>query len=250
MTLTASGIYQIVNSTNGKQYIGSAVNLPARFSCHLHGLRHGNHFNSYLQNAWDKYGEDVFVFKVLLYCRKEDLIFYEQRALDVYNALYNLCPSAGNTLGRAFSEEAKMKMSEAHKGYKASEETRRKLSEVHKGRPAHNKGVSPSEETRAKLSEVRKGKSTWIKGKHHSEETKRKISEALMGNTNSLGFQHSDETKAKLSAIRKGRPKSDEWKKKISESKKGSKNPQYGKPVSEETKKKISETLRKKRQLG
>ena len=43
-------------------------------------------------------------------------------------------------------------------------------------------------------------------------------------------------------AYRKGKPKSDEARRKMSEAKKGEKNPNYGKHLSDETKKKMSES--------
>lgn len=66
--------------------------------------------------------------------------------------------------GRTFSEEMKIKLSEAHKGGHHSDETKRKLSEAQKGRTF-------SDEHRMKLSESHKGKT-------FSEESRKKISVA------------------------------------------------------------------------
>lgn len=67
--------------------------------------------------------------------------------------------------GSHHTEEAKLKMSEAHEGHKISEETKKKISEAHKG----NK---KTEEHKRKISDS-------LKGYKQSEEHKRKISEAL-----------------------------------------------------------------------
>jgi len=103
--------------------------------------------------------------------------------------------------------ETKKKRSPWNKGKTGvySEETKEKISETLKGNKnaLGNRswtGKHRSEETKRKISEARKGQISWIKGKHHSEETRKKISEALKG---------------------KHYPK-------VSEAKKGSKNPMYG----------------------
>ena len=67
-----------------------------------------------------------------------------------------------------------------------------------------------------------------LKGKKKSEETKRKMSETHKGHT------VSEETRRKIGEARKGRKFSEEWKRKISEAQKGH-------TVSEEHRKKIGE---------
>mgnify|MGYP000886959842 CR=1 FL=1 len=67
-SLTIPGVYQIVNKLNGHKYIGSSINIWTRWGRHLSDLRKNKHDNNYLQNAWNKYGEDNFEFGVLLFC--------------------------------------------------------------------------------------------------------------------------------------------------------------------------------------
>lgn len=63
------------------------------------------------------------------------------------------------------------------------------------------------------------------------------------GGENSMtGLHHSDETRQKMSLTQKGRLVPEETRKKISNSLKGDKNPNYGKPKSEETKQKLSKS--------
>jgi group I intron endonuclease len=50
------GIYQITNIVNNKFYIGSAVSVKNRWQRHIKALRNNEHYNSRLQNAWNKYG--------------------------------------------------------------------------------------------------------------------------------------------------------------------------------------------------
>ena len=74
-----------------------------------------------------------------------------------------------------------------------------------------------------------------MKGVTRSEETRKKMSESQKGRTNT------DETKKKISATLTGRTVNEETRKKMSEAKKGENNPLYGKHFSEETRRKISE---------
>jgi group I intron endonuclease len=80
----AAGIYQILNKTNSKSYIGSAVDITKRFSHHRWCLRKGSHANSYLQKSWGKYSEEGFEFKTLIECLPSDLDFYENLIISGY----------------------------------------------------------------------------------------------------------------------------------------------------------------------
>lgn len=59
------GIYQIRNLVNGKVYVGSSYNVASRWVEHQHDLRKNEHRNQRLQNSFNKYGEDNFVYEVL-----------------------------------------------------------------------------------------------------------------------------------------------------------------------------------------
>lgn len=60
-----AGIYKIINLVNRKIYIGLAVDLCKRWKKHKLALNNNSHENIHLQRAWDKYGEDSFVFEVI-----------------------------------------------------------------------------------------------------------------------------------------------------------------------------------------
>jgi hypothetical protein len=89
--------------------------------------------------------------------------------------------------GKTHTDEVKLKISKANKGYVPSEETRLKISKA-------NKGYVPSEETRLKISKSLKGR----KRAKFSEEWKKKISEA------NKGRKMSKESKDKLIATKTG----------------------------------------------
>jgi len=88
------GVYKIINTVNNKCYIGSSINMRKRKSQHQLRLRSNKHGNVYLQNAWNKYGEDKFVFEILWYCNKEEQQDSEQKFLDLIKPEYNLLKKA------------------------------------------------------------------------------------------------------------------------------------------------------------
>lgn len=89
------GIYRIKNPINNKIYIGSTKNIEARWAKHRALLRHNKHQNAHLQNAWNKYGENAFIFEVIEECKIEDLINREQFFIDNLNPEYNQTAIAG-----------------------------------------------------------------------------------------------------------------------------------------------------------
>jgi len=114
-----TGIYKIENKVNGKLYIGGSTNLKRRHSDHFSYLRRNSHDNSNLQIDYNKYGKDNFIFSIILYCSSDDLLFYEQRAIDAYDFkmfLYNSVPTAGNNTGMKHSDATKYKISKTKKG--------------------------------------------------------------------------------------------------------------------------------------
>jgi group I intron endonuclease len=81
-SLRISGVYQIRCIPTGKMYVGSAVDIRARWGQHSRNLRRGDHPNAHLQQAWNKYGEGQFEFSVLELASKDDLIQVEQKWMD------------------------------------------------------------------------------------------------------------------------------------------------------------------------
>ena len=84
-----SGIYQIRNIINNKIYIGSTKNLNRRRKEHFGLLRLNKHCNTKLQNSFNKYGKENFIFEVVEFCEIEYLTECEQYWIDKLNVFKN-----------------------------------------------------------------------------------------------------------------------------------------------------------------
>lgn len=94
------GIYCIRNSVTGERYIGSSVNVEARWLIHKTHLSRKSHHSSKLQSAWNKYGRGNFVLEII-----EQIVDSENKTLtdreqywithyDSYKRGYNSTPIA------------------------------------------------------------------------------------------------------------------------------------------------------------
>ncbi len=136
MPSNRSGVYQIRCLINNKIYIGSTSNFSIRWRQHRDLLSKRKHHAPYLQHAWEKHGEDQFVFEELEVIPNEKslLIEAEQRHLDLSMPCnpkigYNVSPTAGSRLGAPCSPETRALLSEINTGKRRSSETRAKISE-------------------------------------------------------------------------------------------------------------------------
>lgn len=200
-----AGVYCIINIINRKKYAGSSINIKNRWQQHKNKLRRGRHENLYLQREFNKYGEDAFDFRVLIYTKPEEALPLEQLILDNYFDLfeYNIARNAtAPTLGRKFSEEHRRKISESHRGENNpnfgkhfSDETRAKMSKSRSGENHYNFGKTLSEEYKRKISEARKGYTML-------EEQKRKLSEANSGDKNPNWIDISEDKITEMKSLR------------------------------------------------
>lgn len=148
--MNKSGIYIIINIFTDQFYIGSAANLRHRIDKHFQALKLDRHFNTRLQNAWNKYGSDVFQFAILEYCDKNKTLEREQYWFNItgYEMRYNSDRFAGSPLGRKVTEETKNKISASV----SKAQVGRKLSSDHKANiAAAIKKIGISPEKRAKM---------------------------------------------------------------------------------------------------
>lgn len=100
-----TGVYIITNSITGKVYVGStSVSFNRRWREHKNDLRKNKHYNDYLQNAWNKYGELNFVFSTLELCTASECFLKEQYWMDFYQSYkrdlgYNISTKANAPFG-------------------------------------------------------------------------------------------------------------------------------------------------------
>ena len=169
-----SGIYCIENIVNHKKYIGQSIDVEERWKKHVSELKHGRHHNDYLQNSWNKYGEDNFKFYILEYCDIDTLDDREVYWINFYNTInrdngYNL-KSGGQNGGSILSEYSKEKLRESIKNsYNNSN-----LREIRSSN-ALTQWDNP------KIKEKISGKNNGMYGRHHTDEVKKRISELKKG---------------------------------------------------------------------
>lgn len=72
---------------NNKKYIGKSIDIKSRWGRHRWDLKNGSSCNPHLQSAWNLYGEDKFVFKVIEICLEEILSEKEDYYIDHYETL-------------------------------------------------------------------------------------------------------------------------------------------------------------------
>lgn len=126
-----SGIYLITNVVNGKKYVGSAKDIHDRLYSHVYLLRKNKEHNAHFQSAWNKYGEDVFIWTVLEYCDEDIRFSREQYYLDVIKPEYNKSLNVIANYGRKVTEDTRQKISDKLK-------LRYKLGEIKTYRQEHN----------------------------------------------------------------------------------------------------------------
>lgn len=167
----ARGIYKIINVVNNKFYVGSAVDLKRRKTRHFSELRNNKHSNGRLQNSWNKYGEQAFVFVVVEELSEAaDLLAAENVWLKEHvgkDYCYNLgvdatAPMMGfggelsPTWGRKRTPEELA--AQNWKGKKHNPESKAKIREFLLGKPK-------SAEVRAKISATLSGEGNYWYGK-------------------------------------------------------------------------------------
>lgn len=182
------GIYGIKNKVNGKIYIGkTGMNFGDRWDSHRALLRNNKHFNSYLQHAWNKYGEDNFEFIIVEECSVNQLNDKEKYYISYYKKLnksYNIADGGegGCFLGKHLSDETKKKIGEKNRihmlGRKMSDNTKQKMSNSQKQRYS-----LWSDQDRIEWGQMT---SKCASGYHWSEESKKKMKDNKNGATHSV----------------------------------------------------------------
>lgn len=133
-------------------YVGQSIQCRRRRTYHFKALKARRHDNVKLQNAYNKYGKDSFIFEVLEKCSHEEIDQAEQWWLDEihgYARTLNIAKdSTSPNRGRKFSEETRRKVSEAGRGRVKTTDERAAIS-------ARMRGVALPEETKRKIAETK-----------------------------------------------------------------------------------------------
>ena len=203
-----SGVYCILNTVNGKRYVGQSGNLKQRCRSHMTMLRAGTHYNTHLQAAFNKYGESKLTWQITEECVPESLDAREKDWIAYYSATnpafgYNN-ESGGNAL-KVCTEATRAKMSAAKLGRRHTEEAKARMS-------ARAKGRTFSLESRARMSAAQSRRAPC------SDIIRAKISASMKGKP---GRAHSADERARMSIARKGRVCSEETRARMSASRLG-----------------------------
>lgn len=226
-------VYKWTNLTNGKFYIGY----------HKGSLNDGYISSSYNEMFWDDFNNPEMVWEreILFMGSKNDCLFEEQKILRKYDLKdskhYNNAKGAqiiftddvllkmsisGKKRWENMSEDSKenrnKKISRSKAGIKRPAIVSEKLSKLYKGKTfVERYGYEMSKEIGSKISKSNIGK------KRHTDEWKSELSEKMKGNN--FGQYQSEKAREikrdKFLNNNPGKNKTEETRKKISESKKG-----------------------------
>jgi group I intron endonuclease len=186
-------IYQITNMANNKYYIGSADSFARREWQHKYDLRRGVHKNPRLQAAWNKYGEEAFVFEILKEIPEGSS---QLQVEETYLIQHVGSPSCYNINQHAELSRLGMKMTVASKQKLSKNRTGKAAGENHY---RYGKKVAP--EVREKIGAAQRGKSK-AAGRKVTEAGRAKIRaniEAGRSHMHWLGREHTQEARLKMS---------------------------------------------------
>lgn len=108
------GIYKITCKKNGKFYIGQSTDIKRRFS------QHRRKPPARMQEDFDLYGVDEFIFEILEECAPEELDKKETAYMNELQSEYNI-----KTEGHGISDEAREKLRELNTGKKRPDISRK-----------------------------------------------------------------------------------------------------------------------------
>lgn len=190
-----TGIYIIKNIINNKVYIGQSTDMKDRLCHHKSHLKYGRHSNILLQEDWDKYGSNSFVFSVLCECDKSELDEQECYYIEYYdsaNPEHGYNKEGGGKQHKIIGEDLRKIRSDLMKGkyvgennpmygvhYKHTEEWKKNMSERNsgEGNPMYGVHLKISDERKQAQSERMQGEKNPFYGRKHNEETRQKMRE-------------------------------------------------------------------------
>lgn len=223
-------IYGLIDPRNQElRYIGKADNPKKRLQSHINGrFKTDSYKNHWLKNLCYNSKPELIILEKISILEWEE----SEKWWIVYCKFLGVRLTNGTEGGDGCvpTPEVRKKMSEAQSGERHSmygkyhsDETKIKMSISHKGEKAYWYGKTRlfSDEHKMRLSESHQGKNNSMYGKQHSKETCQKIAIAASNRSQETkkkmseshkGKRHSPETRALMSIQRKGRKHSPETK--------------------------------------
>lgn len=210
-----SGVYSITNIVTNRVYIGSSIDIEDRFLQHKRRLKSNSHPNPKLQNSYNKYGLESFIFDIIeivedfeLLIEREQfylnkILFADSKDTKIFEEKsYNILRTAGNLCGFKHREESKIKMSNTKSKLSSGKKIPTDLEIFDKIYLIDEEGVTDSnvDETNG------------FYGKKHKMESKTLMSIHKRGEKNIFygvgpmaGKKHSIEAKKKISVSNSGK---------------------------------------------
>jgi group I intron endonuclease len=168
-------IYCFENIKNNKKYFGYSNNIHRRYGEHMRDLKNNVHDNAHMQNVYNKYGSDIFVFYISELCDENILKQKEIYYIALFDTTnkklgYNMTKGgdgivglertwgykiSASKLGAIFSEEHIKNLSISHMGYIPTESQKEKLR-------LGNVGKKKGKNTSSKYVGVTKRGNRWI----------------------------------------------------------------------------------------
>lgn len=123
--LKGQGVYQIRCIEENKCYIGSSKDCQERVQKHFSELRFNRHTNKRLQEAFNKYGIEGFIYSIVLYVAKEEDLLDKETEYQIKIGIDNLYND--KITGYYISDELKARYANIDQSYKHTLEYRMKL---------------------------------------------------------------------------------------------------------------------------
>lgn len=173
-------LYTITNKVNDRKYIGISKNFNKRKKSHLSDLRRGDHHCMFLQNSFNKHGEDNFEFDIMFdNMSKEKAQWLEEFYLsEHYDNLYNVSKkSSGGDLISYHPRLEELREIQRTNGLKRwnslTEEEKREHALKTSGEKNGMFGKTHDNEAKRKISITHKGRI-------HTEEARKNMSNAQL----------------------------------------------------------------------
>jgi group I intron endonuclease len=176
------GIYYIINTVNGKVYVGQSINMRVRLLRHFSDLGGKKHKSNKLSRSFDKYGPDAFDCGCIELCgNATDMFKREQYWMDFFDSYrqgYNGSPRADSNKGRVVAQDVRSRISGTLKKTCRQPGCRRVHSDIAKRLSLHRFMHTPEAMEKAKAALMKWKALNPRQGVPMSAETKRLMSES------------------------------------------------------------------------